>query len=156
MNNDSNRESSSSLAAPTAAIPTSTTTATTTTTNDTSPTTPTAKEVTDALLREQFEATEKKRIEEKSKLPNKVGIVLPGASDLSKSRRFSTAGNVLVPQNSDKKRSGSSTKVTLKPSKSDSDTQTLSRIITTTNEQKQLLTSSSRSRSTFTDKKFDT
>lgn len=57
------------------------------------------------LTREQLEA-EKKRIELKSKCPDKTGIMLPGVSNLVKQRRFST-----VP---------SSTKVQLKTSKSSS------------------------------------
>lgn len=98
--------------------------------------------VTTTLTREQLEA-EKKRIEQKSKSPNKNGIMLPGVSNLIKQRRFSTA----VVQ---KKRN----KILLKPSKSDSDTSTLSRITqsqsdTTANP---LL---SQSRSVSKQKKFD-
>jgi osomolarity two-component system response regulator SSK1 len=78
---------------------------------------------TDALTREQLEA-EKKRIEEKSKLPNKNGIMLPGVSNLIKSRRFSTA---VVPQNNGGSSKRKDSKILLKPSKSDSDTHTLSR-----------------------------
>lgn len=71
------------------------------------------KEPLDDATKQQLEA-EKKRIEALSKAPNKTGILLPGISNLTnKIRREDSAS-------SSRKRS----KVLLKPSKSDSDTQT--------------------------------
>ncbi|CAO3617109.1 unnamed protein product [Mucor fragilis] len=71
-----------------------------------------------AVNNEQFQA-EKKRIEELSKRKNVPGVLLPGVSNLTKNARRST----LVSQTDDNKKKK---KPTLKPSKSDSDTQHVS------------------------------
>ncbi|GAN01946.1 hypothetical protein MAM1_0014d01383 [Mucor ambiguus] len=77
--------------------------------------TPASVSNTAAVNNEQFEA-EKKRIEALSKKKNVPGVLLPGVSNLTKNARRST----VVSQMDDTKRRK---KPTLKPSKSDSDTQ---------------------------------
>ncbi|CAO0801140.1 unnamed protein product [Mucor circinelloides] len=111
-----------------------------------------------AVNNEQFEA-EKKRIEELSKKKNVPGVLLPGVSNLTKNTRRST-----VVSHMDNKRRK---KPTLKPSKSDSDTQHVSRMMKrnhhNTKSQSETTTATmatgsvplNRSRSTSREKKFD-
>ncbi|RCI01902.1 hypothetical protein CU098_000679, partial [Rhizopus stolonifer] len=72
--------------------------------------------------REQMVEAERKRIEELSKVPKKKGILLPGVSNLIKSRRSSSIYD--IPSNNSNKRQNNS-RVTLKPSRSESDTQVM-------------------------------
>lgn len=111
-----------------------------------------------AVNNEQFEA-EKKRIEELSKKKNVPGVLLPGVSNLTKNTRRST----VVSHMDNKGRK----KPTLKPSKSDSDTQHVSRMMKrnhhNTKSQSETTTATmatgsvplNRSRSTSREKKFD-
>lgn len=111
-----------------------------------------------AVNNEQFEA-EKKRIEELSKKKNVPGVLLPGVSNLTKNTRRST-----VVSHMDNKRRK---KPTLKPSKSDSDTQHVSHMMKRNhhNTKSQSETTAAtmatgsvplnRSRSTSREKKFD-
>lgn len=126
-----------------------------------------------SLTAEQIEA-EKKRIEELSKTMSKNGILLPGVGNLIKSRRFSTLSHHQQQGQAQKKKLGLDNRlVVLKPSKSESDTPTLSRVaqqstsdttaahssshgVVVDNTAPPLLLLTSKSRSTSREKKFDT
>lgn len=140
-------------------------------TNNNSPISNSKATAAELLTAEQIEA-EKKRIEELSKTMSKNGILLPGVGNLIKSRRFSTLPQQQQQQQTQKKKLGVDNRFVLKPSKSESDTPTLSRVAQQSTSDTTAAHSSSshgavvdltapplltsKSRSTSREKKFDT